>query len=71
MRSKQANQPHQFSFQVNQPHHFVKSKKSSKQNESHQFVDRTTAVKATMPLIYIYIYIYIYYIYLIGESTNK
>ena len=51
MRSKQANQLHQF-FQVNQPHHFVKS---SKQNESHQFVDRTTVVKPTMPLIYIHI----------------
>ena len=27
MRGKQANQPHQFFFQVNQPHHLVKSKK--------------------------------------------
>ena len=58
MRSKQVNQPHQF-FSSEPTTPFCQKQKSSKQNESHQFVDRTTtAVKPTMPLIYIYIYRY-------------
>ena len=50
MRSKQANQPHQF-FSSEPTTPFCQKQKGSKQNESHQFVDRTTGRHTNVILV--------------------